>query len=372
MIKILTEHSIPYLRGVLEELGEVTYLPTEAFTPDTVRDADWLIVRSITKCTPQLLEGSSVRLITSATIGYDHIDTDYCDRNGIAWYNAPGCNAGGVGQYFGGVLSYLAVNHLFDPRGKTIGIVGVGHTGSYVARYAEAMGMRLLLNDPPRAEQEGDGAFVDYSTILKESDLISYHVPLTRKGPHATYHLFNSEAARMIRRRPIVANFCRGAVTDTTALIEAKEQGALSALLIDCWEDEPHISTRLLDTTLLATPHIAGFSADGKSNAAKACVQRGLEFFGLSSSHIDMIAPAPPKDPIIDLADFPDDGLRLFRAILRTYNPYPVDQQLRKEYGDFEKLRRSYDYPREPHAYTVVHASDDEAKILSRVGFNIG
>lgn len=371
MIKILAEHSIPYLRGVLEELGEVTYLPTEAFTPEVVHDADWLIVRSITKCTPQLLEGSKVRLITSATIGFDHIDTEYCEAQGITWYNAPGCNAGGVGQYFGGVLSYLATNGIFDPRGKTLGIVGVGHTGTYVSRYAQAMGMKLLLNDPPRAEQEGPESFTDYATLLAESDLITYHVPLTKKGPHATYHLFTEEVLPLLNMKPFIANFCRGAVTDTAALLQAKEQGCVAGLLIDCWEQEPNISTALLDNALMATPHIAGFSADGKSNAARACVLRGLEFFGLKSSHVQEMVPQEPSDPLIDLEDFPDDGLRLFRAILSTYDPFPVDQRMRQEFKDFEKLRRTYDYPREPLAYTVLHASDAEADALRLVGFHV-
>ncbi len=373
MIKILAEQSIPYLRGVLEELGEVTYLPSAEFTPSSVRDMDWLIVRSITKCTEQLLAGSRVRLITSATIGYDHIDTDYCDRAGIAWYNAPGCNAGGVGQYFGGVLSYLAVNHLFDPRGKTIGIVGVGHTGTYVARYAEAMGMKLLLNDPIRAEREGSQGFVDYPTLMHKSDLITYHVPLTYDGEHATYHLFSDATLRLIgKRRPLLGNFCRGAVTDTSALLRGVRNGYLGGLLIDCWENEPHISTDLLERVLIGTPHIAGFSADGKSNAARACLLRGLEFFGLKSTRLSRVAPEPPQVSTIDLSDFPNDGLRLFRAVLSTYDPYPVDRRLRKEYGDFELLRRTYSYPREPHAYLVLNATDEEAEPLSHIGFGIG
>ncbi|MDO4771116.1 4-phosphoerythronate dehydrogenase PdxB [Porphyromonas sp.] len=361
--KIVAEYSVPYLRGVIEELGEVTYLPSSDFTRETIRDADWLIVRSITKCTRQLLEDSRVRLVTTATIGFDHIDTTYCESAGITWRNAPGCNAEAVGQYFAGAISRLVVEKGFEPKGKVLGIVGVGHVGKVVKRYAEAFGMKCLLNDPPRAAAEGEEGFVSLGEIARRSDIITLHTPLTKEGEHPTFHLFDKTLVDRLERKPVVINACRGPVSDTVSLLEGLDKGKIDEIIIDCWEGEPDISNRLLERAFIATPHIAGFSADGKANGARMCVEEGLKFFGIDRHDLlSQMTPPPPSPAEVDMSCYEDQ--RLYRALLATFDPRKADATFRKEYTEFERLRREYDYPREPHAYHFLNADEGQKKQL--------
>lgn len=370
-MKIIAEASIPYLRGVLEELGDVTYLPNREITREAVRDADWLIVRSITKCNRELLEGSRVQLITSATIGYDHIDTAYCEEAGITWHNAPGCNAHAVGQYVGCSLARCCHEKGGSLQGKTYGIIGAGHTGMAAAHYAEVLGMEVLLNDPPRADAEGRGSFVSLETIAAECDYVDLHVPLTYDGDYPTCHLIDESFIRSLRRMPVLINACRGAVTDTGALLMGLRENRLSNVIIDCWEGEPHPTPELVNTAWQATPHIAGFSADGKASGARTCVIHGLKHFGLTSSHLEEMYPEPPKDPIIDLSRF-EEGQRVWGAMLHTFNPLLVDREFRQRYRtDFEAMRSEYHYTREPHAYVVRGYRPEEGRILSALGFGL-
>lgn len=367
-IRILAEESIPYLRGNLEKMGDVVYLPSSDFTPETVRHADWLIIRSITRITPELLEESHVRLITTATIGYDHIDTAYCDRHGIAWRNAPGCNAGGVGQYFASYVSFLALRGDLKPEEMTIGIVGAGHTGSEAKKYAEAFGMRVLLCDPPRADREGHEGFVSMDEIAREADLIEFHVPMTYSGPYPTYHLLGDELLTKLEKKPLIANLCRGPVTDTAALLRGLKEGRISRVVIDCWEGEPNISEELLAAASVATPHIAGFSAEGKRRGAMMCMQNGADFFGLEMPVIE--EPPSPTSPLIDLTHVSGRN-QIYHALLHTFDPQVPDHALRENPEDFEKLRKNYSYPREAPAYSVVGASPGNATILSGLGFKV-
>lgn len=367
-IKIIAEASVPYLRGVLEELGEVQYLPSEDFTPETIREADWLIVRSITRCDRALLEGSRVRLITSATIGYDHIDVDYCAEAGITWFNAPGCNAEAVGQYFGAMITMMVLNGRFEPRDKVLGIVGVGHVGRVIERYARALGMKVLRNDPPRAELEGDRDFVSLERLAKEADMITFHTPLTRSGKYATVGLLNDDFVSQLKRSPIIVNACRGAVTETNALIKGLENGKISDVVIDCWENEPNVSKELLKRAYLATPHIAGFSAQGKANGARISVQHGLDYFGLESSKISSMCPPSLEEPMMRLYS----PIPLFEALLKSLDLRKADASMRNWGFLFEQLRREYVYPYEPSAYRVLRSDIGAwAEAAEMIGFNI-
>lgn len=369
-MKILAETSVPYLRGVIEDIGQVTYLPSEEFTPDTVRDKDWLIVRSITKCRAELLDGSAVKLITTATIGYDHIDIDFCRSHGIEWSNAPGCNAEAVGQWFGSVVSKLILEQGYDPREHCLGIVGVGHVGAVIQRYAMLLGFRVLLNDPPRQEREGGGDFVALEEIARECDVITFHVPLVRSGKHSTVHLCGKEFIEKLARKPLLINACRGPVCDTDALLCGLSDGKIQGVVMDCWENEPGISPELLSKAWVATPHIAGFSADGKCNGARACVQKGMEYFGVHTPLITRMTPPRPLFPQIDLNSFPDH--RIARALLHTLNLTRTDSRLRQQVEPFEYLRRTYEYPREPRAYTIKGYTQKEKSVLEGIGFLLG
>lgn len=266
-LTIVADRNIPFLNEALEGLGNIIYLPGDAITPEVIHDADILLTRTRTKCNGSLLDGSKCSFVGTATIGTDHIDLDYCSSHGICVANAPGCNAPAVAQY---VLA--AIGRSLRPgetfADKTLGIIGVGNVGSILERWAKGLGMKVLLNDPPKAETATDGKeYVDLDTIARGCDVITVHTPLTRSGNHPTYHLINDSFLDKTKKRPMVINAARGPVTDTEALKRALKTGKISAIAIDCWEGEPDIDTELLEMAAVATPHIAGYSEEGKIRA---------------------------------------------------------------------------------------------------------
>lgn len=368
-LKIIADNTVPYLKGIAEPFAEVIYLNAPEFTPEAVRDADALIVRSIDKCTQSLLLGSRVKLIATATIGFDHIDTRYCAKAGITWKNAPGCNAVSVSQYVVACLVALSLRRGEPLSGKTLGIVGVGHVGKEVEKRCAALGLRILRNDPPRAAREGSAGFVSLDQLAEEADVITLHTPLTKEGPYPTFHLADQVFFGKLKKRPWLINSCRGAVHDTGALIDACRQGKIGALILDCWENEPRIDRELLATADIATPHIAGFSADGKANGTRACLEQIGRFFGQTVEKIGEVVPPPPADPVIDLNRFVSD--RLAGALLKAFDPRPVDEALRSFPDRFEAFRSAYAHPREYSAYTIRHAAPLEAGILEKIGFRI-
>ena len=294
-MKVVIDHKIPYIKEAIEKIAdEVVYLPGNAFTPEAVKDADALIVRTRTRCNRELLEGSQVKFIATATIGYDHIDTAYCQEAGITWTNCPGCNAGSVEQYIFSTLCLLKEKKGLDLKKATLGIVGVGHVGGRVKRMAEALGMKILLNDPPCADR-GEEGFVDLETILRESDVITFHTPLNREGKYATYHLVDEDLLFSLKRTPFIINASRGEVVDTASLLAALAAGKVRGAVIDTWEYEPCISRELLEVAFLATPHIAGYSADGKANATRMSLEALCRFFGIEAD-FKIVPPEGPCD----------------------------------------------------------------------------
>jgi erythronate-4-phosphate dehydrogenase len=368
-MRIIADNTIPFLKGIIEQTGEVSYLPPARFTAGAVRDADVLIVRSVDKCSREILEKSRVKLITTATIGYDHIDTAYCEKAGITWKNAPGSNAESVAEYLLASLIRLSMRTKEALAGKTIGVIGVGHVGRKVERLCNSYGMRVLCNDPPRAEKEGPGGFVSLRVVAEEADIITFHTPLTREGKYPTYHLAGKELINALVRKPWLVNTCRGAVTDTVALLEGMADGKIGAMIMDCWENEPHISLPLLECTSIATPHIAGFSADGKANATRMCLENISRFFKLEIKDMEKVTPPAPSYPAIDLNLYEDN--RIERAILSSFDPIPADRALREEPGRFEWFRSHYSHPREFNAYRIANATKAEASLLQSLGFQL-
>ena len=241
-MKVIIDHKIPYIKEAIEKIAdEVVYLPGNAFTKEAVKDADALIVRTRTLCNRDLLEGSQIKFIATATIGYDHIDTEYCREAGITWTNCPGCNAGSVEQYVHSALLLLQRQKGLELDKSTIGIVGVGHVGSRVKRMAESLGMKVLQNDPPRADK-GEQGFVDLETIARQCDVITFHTPLIREGKYATYHLADENFLFSLKRTPYLINSSRGEVVDTASLLAALSAGKVRDAIIDTWEYEPNIS----------------------------------------------------------------------------------------------------------------------------------
>ncbi len=368
-IKILADTHIPFLKGVAERYGEVEYLPGNLFTPNAVKEKDALIVRTVTRFNEEILAGSRVKLICSATIGFDHIDTAYCDAQGIAWRTAPGCNASSVEQYVTASLLHLARKHRFRLNEKTIGIVGVGNVGSKVAAACQKLGMRVLLNDPPQEEAEGPEAFTSIETIQREADIITFHTPLTRDGKHKTYHLANDEFLSATAHQPYIINAARGGVIDNRALVRALRDGTASGAVIDCWENEPYIDLELLKLVDIATPHIAGYSADGKWNATKMSLEQLSNFFQLDVAPRYQEIPSPTH-PSIFLGDV-EPSRQLEQAVWHTYNPASETEALKAAPGDFYHFRSHYPLRREYPAYRILGSDVSVASVLSELGFQV-
>lgn len=336
-MKVIVDNKIPYIKGNIEKIAdEVVYLPGHAFTKEEVKDADALIVRTRTLCNAELLEGSSVKFIATATIGFDHIDVDYCREAGIVWTNCPGCNAGSVEQYVHASLLLLKHHKGLDLKKAVLGIVGVGHVGKRVQRMAEALGMRVLLNDPPR-EDSGEPGFVSLQTIAEESDVITFHTPLNREGKYKTFHLADAGFFSGLKRTPSIINSSRGEVVDASALLDALEEGKVKDAVIDTWEGEPDISLELLRKVFIGTPHIAGYSADGKANATRMSLEALCRYFG-KTAEFSIIPPALP------LKTYSDDAEK---AYLEVYNPMEDSARLKENPEKFEWFRGNYPLRRE-------------------------
>lgn len=336
-MKVIVDNKIPYIKGNIEKIAdEVVYLPGNAFTKEEVKDADALIVRTRTLCNAELLEGSSVKFIATATIGFDHIDVDYCREAGIVWTNCPGCNAGSVEQYVHASLLLLKHHKGLDLKKAVLGIVGVGHVGKRVQRMAEALGMRVLLNDPPR-EDSGEPGFVSLQTIAEECDVITFHTPLNREGKYRTFHLADAAFFSGLKRTPSIINSSRGEVVDASALLDALEEGKVKDAVIDTWEGEPDISLELLRKVFIGTPHIAGYSADGKANATRMSLEALCRYFGKTAEF--SIAP-----PALPLKTYSDDAEK---AYLEVYNPMDDSVRLKESPEKFEWFRGNYPLRRE-------------------------
>ena len=375
-IKIIVDDKIPFLNGVLETFCNVEYFPGKEITNEQIIDADALIVRTRTNCNSELLTGSKVKLITTATIGYDHIDTEYCDQNNIKWLNAPGCNSVSVKQYITAAILFLAQKEKFNPSDKTIGIVGVGNVGSKVKEVAEVLGMRILLNDPPKQRNEDQGAFCDLSKIIEESDIITFHVPLNRDGIDKTYHLADESFFDKLIRKPIIINSSRGEVIKSSALIEAKKNHKVQNLVLDVWENEPKIDLNLLELVDIGSPHIAGYSADGKANGTSVCVNAINKFFnlGLKADWYPSEIPDSSGGRKITIDCKGKTDLEIItEAVFYTYNIIEDSDRLKASPETFEKQRGNYPIRREFNNYELKlnNCESDINKKLITLGFKI-
>lgn len=334
-MKIVVDRNIPFIEKPLSEIGRVVMLPGAEITPAVMADADILITRTRTRCDASLLDGSSCRFIGTATIGTDHIDLDYCRDRGITVANAPGCNAPAVAQWV------LAAIQSHKPEGRdfsdlTLGVIGAGHVGSIVIRWARGLGMRVLVNDPPLQEREPEAyTYSSLADIARECDVITVHTPLTRSGSHPTHHLINKEFVSSLRRTPLLLNAARGAVTDTAALLDGLDKGLIGAVGIDCWEGEPDMNPQLLARAFAATPHIAGYSRQGKIRATQMVLDS-------LSRHLNLPSPLQADAPAI--APVPDT----ITPAQIAYDILADTAALRATPTLFESLRNNYNLREEP------------------------
>lgn len=342
-MKVIIDNKIPFIQEAIHQIAdEVIYAPGKDFSPALVKDADALIIRTRTRCNRALLQGSSVRFIATATIGFDHIDTEYCREAGIAWSNAPGCNSASVAQYLMSSLLLLQLIRGKQLQGLTLGIIGVGNVGTKIIQVAQELGMRVLLNDLPRQDKEGNANFNSLQTLAEECDILTFHVPLYKEGKYKTLHLADDAFFRSLKRRPVIINTSRGEVIETNALLNALENNLISDAIIDVWENEPDINLTLLNKAFLGTPHIAGYSADGKANATRMSLDALCRFFHLKADY--RITPPEPENPVIHAATPAE-------AYLQMYDPRRDSEALKAHPELFETLRGDYPLRREKEAY---------------------
>lgn len=312
--RFVVDDKIPYIRPYLEQAGDCVFLPGRAISADDVRQADTLVVRTRTKVDARLLEGSRVRQVVTATIGFDHLDTAWLEAQGIAWHNCPGCNAPSVAQYVREALHSCGFPE--GGRGRTAGIVGLGHVGRAVRAALEKEGWQIRVSDPP----------LGLNDDLTSCDVITFHVPLTHDGNCPTCHMADAAFFRALCRRPLIVNAARGGVVDEEALLQALDTGAVSGAVIDCWEHEPDVNRQLLQRALLATPHIAGYSANGKAAATWQTLR-----------HIDPCGPWPASP-----AELLIEALGGSLPSLPPYDPTRDSEALKAHPENFESLRGNY------------------------------
>ena len=331
-LKIIVEAGVPYTEP-LAEVADTVWLPYGEITPDAVADADAMIVRTRNRCDKSLLEGSKVSFIATATIGTDHIDLPWCRANGITVANAPGCNAPAVAQYVFSCLMRLINRPISSYR---LGIVGVGHVGKIVERWARAMSIKVMLCDPPRQAAEGGDGWSTLDEMAAQADIVTFHTPLTFDGPYPTFHLADEAFFNRLGRAPIIINAARGAVVDNRAWAEAIEAGQCGPAVVDCWEGEPNPNVRLLADAAIATPHIAGYSAAGKLRATRMALDALGAHFNLPA-----LKATPHGIPGCPEAITPAEAIR-------SYDPMPESDALKSVPEDFEKIRAAYPLRNEP------------------------
>ena len=362
-MKVVADTNIPFLKGVLEPYAEVEYLDGRSIDREALLDADALIIRTRTRCNEETLSGTRVKMISSATIGMDHIDIPWCKAHGIDVQNAEGCNAGGVADYVFSALYGVASRRAIKLDEAVIGIIGVGNVGKKVEYMARTLGFKVLLNDPPRAAKEGPEGFVSLEELLEKATVVTLHVPLDE----TTRGMAGEDFFSRMRPGSIFINASRGEVVDEGALIHARPK--LGALVLDTWCNEPNVNPNLIELCDIATPHIAGYSYQGKQNGTAMAVQALARHFGIEP--LMNFRPAMEDEAmtptILDLWGKSQGEI----AAVMQYN-YPIftdDFLFRSSPESFEKLRSEYNYRREfslDNHYNTMFSPTDQQQILER------
>ncbi|NQT91939.1 MAG: 4-phosphoerythronate dehydrogenase, partial [Lentisphaerae bacterium] len=308
-MKIVCSSSMPFAREAFSSLGDVALLDGRSITNADVRDADALAIRSTTRVDSSLLQGSRVRFVGTATIGTDHLDTALLDAEGIRWCAAPGCNANSVSEYVIAALLHLAATDSSPLDARTIAVIGVGNVGSLVVEKARALGMRPLLNDPPRERTktpvDAETVFASLDDVLPEADIVTLHVPLSFEGPDKTFRMADTRFFDRLKPGAIFINSARGKIMDSSALLASLEKGTISRAVVDTWQHEPALQPDLVDRVHIATPHIAGYSYDGKVAGTVMVYRQLCRFLGVEPTWRpdDLLPPPAVPDVTINAED---------------------------------------------------------------------
>jgi len=371
-VKILVDENMPYARELFARLGEVKAVPGRPIPVAELDDADALMVRSVTKVNGQLLDGKGVRFVGTATAGTDHVDQDYLHQAGIAFSAAPGCNAIAVVEYVFSALLMLAERDGFELTDRTVGIVGVGNVGGRLQKRLEALGVRTLLCDPPRADNGEPGDFQPLDKLVEEADILTFHTPLYKDGPYKTWHLADEALISRLKPGAILINACRGAVVDNAALLKCLDAGQKLSTVLDVWEPEPDLNVALLDKVDIGTAHIAGYTLEGKARGTTQVFEAYSAFIGKPQQiALDSLLPAPEFGRIT--LHGPLDQPTLKRLVHLVYDVRRDDAPLRKVAGvagEFDKLRKHYLERREWSSLFIQCDDAAAAKLLSALGFN--
>jgi len=372
---IVADENIPLLDAFFAGFGEIRRYPGRAIDRDCVRDADVLLVRSVTRVDRALLEGSRVRFVGTCTIGTDHLDLGWFAEAGIHWSSAPGCNARGVVDYVLGSLLTLAELDGVDLATRTYGVVGAGQVGGRLVQVLRGLGWKVLVCDPPRQAAEG-GEYVDLERILAECDVISLHTPLTRSGEQATWHLLDAPRLARLRRGAWLINAARGPVIDNDALRELLLAREDVLAVLDVWEEEPRVDVELADLCVIATPHIAGYSLDGKQRGTAQIYQAFCAWRGEAEQvRLADLLPRPWLARVELQADC-DPAWALATLCRAVYDPRRDDADFRRSLGDdpaaqqvaFDLLRKGYPVRREIEGLAVKAEGEDVRRIAVALG----
>lgn len=375
-MRLIVDENLPFTQDFFGDTAELVHLPGAAFTPEAVREADGLLVRSVTQVNQQLLQNSRVRFVGTATIGVDHVDQHGLQQAGIHFVNAPGCNADSVVDYVIASLLWLAAEQDFVLRDQCIGIVGVGQVGGRLAKRLQAYGCRVVLNDPPRAAQ-GEVGFIDLHSLLGSADIVCLHTPLHREGDYPSWHLISEPELALLQGK-VLLNAGRGAVVDQQALKQALAKGKAPLLLLDVFEGEPSLDAELINQCLLATPHIAGYSLEGKSRGSEMIYQAWCDFIGQPASIrlVDLLPTSPMALLQLDASCAAEEACR--RAAHLCYSPLHDSWRLLQALKTgkpseqvYQMLRKHYPVRREFSSLRVKAATAEQASALSALGFTV-
>lgn len=388
---ILVDENIPQGREVFSAYGTVSTFHGRKLTAAEVRasGAEALLVRSITKVNASLLEGSNIKFVGTATIGVDHIDQAYLKERGIGFSAAPGCNARSVAEYFVAALLHLHARRGLCPEGfdgKILGIVGHGNVGKQVAAIAPALGLNVLVSDPPLADAGAPpppGGFRTLHELAARCDIITFHTPLTRTRPHPTLGMGNAAFFDALAKPIVLMNMGRGEAFDEQAVIAARDKGLITHLVLDVFPGEPEVNPELGRRADLISPHIAGYSIQGKLNGTTQIHDAFCAHFGLEKkAGVDYPKPVAPLIDFSALA-LPEDATTetaLDAVVRHAYDITRDDADLRAFLGDadiatsFDLLRKRYPVRQEFAGFTVTNISAEKKALrekLSALGFQV-
>ena len=380
-MRIAADVNIPFVKECFRSIGEVMVMPGRAISAERIAESDCLLVRSVSVVDKDLLEGGRVKFVGTATTGYDHIDSEYLRRRGIGFASAPGSNSNSVAEYVVAGLLSVGQKHKIKLEGASIGIIGVGNIGSEVERKCKALGMEVVLNDPPLRRRSGDEKYRPIEEVL-DCDFVTLHTPLSYEGPDRTYHLADERFFESIKDGCVFINTSRGAVTKSEALKSAIKSGKAKAAVLDVWENEPDIDMELLRMVDISTPHIAGYSLDGKVNGMLMIYKSACEYFGIEAvKDIEDFLPEPDVPEIrLDNRDEDEEEI-IHQAVQQVYpvnrddfNTREIAVVSEEERGRFfDKLREDYPVRREFQNTKVILEANCKnlARKLEGIGFKV-